>query len=356
MDQINDPLFLKSLLGCHRMKKHAKNQVRQNKLFYKQLVKVFTWKNEIRLQLSEKTGQQQSQIVDYQYDRYPPVKEEVKPMIKIEPEISYSFESQNLQNQNQQPPIEQQNQLQQLIETPPPPPPSSSSMASSMSFSDNQATVMSASSGSTFYTPPTSAGSVSICGSISMNNGVSSIGGNSNSSGSSCSISSPCNLNATLMNSCYSSESAGSCSSHSCEILYSPPARNTPTNGRKSNKRCGKKPNVELIRRKLWLMIVRKELPSAHISKTSLREQKLIKAKSVAHSCAEYIDVFRRLNGHDEEEIQEVQETLGIQEVQTVPEVPEIQEVQEIQQELQEEEGGHANFMLGLYPEILSIE
>lgn len=183
MDQaIIDPLFMKSLLGCYKLKRRAKTKVVQDRLFYRQLVKVYSWREQIRQQLHE-----------------------------------------------------------------------------------------------------AECGCSTRCTSTST------------SSGSTCS--SLCHLTTAMTNSCNSSESTGSCSNQSYELTYSPSDRKSPqTQVRKPNKRRSGKPNVDSLRRKLWLMIVRKEIPHAHKRKTNLRDLKLTKTKSMAQRCVSHLDDFRWRN------------------------------------------------------------
>jgi hypothetical protein len=54
MDQaIRNPLFIESLLKCYGLKSHARNRVVQEKIFYRQLLEVFSLKEQMRQQLHE---------------------------------------------------------------------------------------------------------------------------------------------------------------------------------------------------------------------------------------------------------------------------------------------------------------
>lgn len=56
--------------------------------------------------------------------------------------------------------------------------------------------------------------------------------------------------------------------------------------------------DVDIMRRNLWLMIVRKEVLHAQRRKMSFKEHKIVKSKSLAHRCIGHLKEFKRRNSN----------------------------------------------------------
>lgn len=65
------------------------------------------------------------------------------------------------------------------------------------------------------------------------------------------------------------------------------------------NKSSAGYPPEDIVRRNLWLMIVRKDIVQAHRRKVALREQKLLKARIVAHRCLSHFEQFQKQHSRD---------------------------------------------------------
>lgn len=50
--------------------------------------------------------------------------------------------------------------------------------------------------------------------------------------------------------------------------------------------------DLDIVRRNLWLVIVRKDIVQAHKRKMTLKEHKLVKSRSVAQRCRSYLKEF----------------------------------------------------------------
>lgn len=343
---IDDDTLVQSLLSCYKLKQQARKRVFQNTAFYRSFNQVFKMKHKIRLQIAaekqkrfEEHQQQQQQQRQQQELQLQMQLEQLQKEKELEhQQYLLNQQQQQLhqqqQNQEQQPQHQrygqhehQQVQLQlqimkpnhevmqhiklepetfikieprisllESLETPPPsllpahPPPSSSS-ASLSSFTDSIIAPTPSTSSTHHYlaTPMNSlTGSISSGCSSQASSAIASTSG----SGSNCSSSS-------------SSGCSSSGSTQGYQDLCSPPAANTSTINTKTmqltlpNSMIVQEPDVadvQIMRRNLWLIIVRNEVPKTQASKMKFKDTKMQKLKTTANRCMVNLKEFRRRN------------------------------------------------------------
>lgn len=57
--------------------------------------------------------------------------------------------------------------------------------------------------------------------------------------------------------------------------------------------------DLDIVRRNLWLIMVRKDIAQAHRRKVTLKEQKLLKARTIAHRCQSHFKQFQEQHNKD---------------------------------------------------------
>lgn len=340
---------MKSLIKCYLMKTHARKRVFQHKYFYKHLLKVFKWKNQIRNEIRSKREQrqqlrQQHQQMQLQQQQQQQQRQHSQTShlmkFKIEPE------QQRLDITGIEPQLSSRQQL--TIDTKISQKHTDQHMNCFSSrnqinndcnhnYNAKHDTVQpiakistTANSIGATVTPPSSTSSpfdpttTQFDSSSSMVGTPCSNASNSNpmilmqpSSGSSNCFSnrgSPSDSNES--ETCCASLSQGSSSNQSSqpwgELMsprpyhqaYSQPSAiasvlHESAAAAKAAAANGQQPmaNVDIIRRNLWLMIVKKEILPAHRRRMNFRTEKLHKTRLAAHRCLSHLNLtFRKLN------------------------------------------------------------
>lgn len=97
---------------------------------------------------------------------------------------------------------------------------------------------------------------------------------------------------------------ASSSSGDTTNGLQNPPSGKSiqNTNAIRTSARREPVTDLDIVRRNLWLMIVRKDIVQAHRRKVTFKEQKLLKSRSIALKCQSHFKDFHRLNNKIKQE------------------------------------------------------
>jgi len=239
--EVINPKFMKALIRCYLLQKQARIRVFHNRRFIKQLIQVFKWQRDIKRQ--------------------------VEAANKIPSDDSRQHD---------------------LLSNPVPP----KSPASSAEESG--------------YFPKL----------VKLENGIVSLGENPNTEATILSVETSAELNSSERSpplqfrrlSTHTPPISPRCSSPQSPTSLRPPVESTQSfrlseidhdTDQTSNRVAAKRESVtdlDIVRRNLWLLIVRKDVIQAYRRKVSFKEQKQLKSRSIAYRCQTHFKEFHRHN------------------------------------------------------------
>lgn len=273
------PLFMKTLIECYYLRQEARNKVSHDRQFYKQLLRVFKWQRRIRRDIDNSNSSGNGS----NYSDSSPQSSLTSSSSSIstafiptnQPDRNKAVEKPD-ENSKESPPS---NNLNRLIKR----------ESQYQSPGDNQSTHVSVG-----YAQQVPANDKSRIAILNDDHRPSSLSQKATSS-KEIVVSTLIGIRNNDDKNNNKIDAASSSSKSNAKMIVNDNKSilqdESPSSGKES---AGA--DLDIMRRNLWLMIVRKDIIQAHRKKVSFRDHKLLKTKTIAYRCQSHFKEFQRLN------------------------------------------------------------